>query len=248
MKWRVVKPELYDAYMNMALDEAVSEGVRNGSSPPTIRFYAWKPCAVSIGYFQGIRDEVNLDVCRNMGIDCIRRWTGGGAVYHDSGGEVTYSVIAPVGVFPKNIIESYRVICGWLVSGLEKIGIEAKFRPVNDIHVGGKKISGSAQTRRGGILLQHGTLLYDLDLSTMFSVLNVSRQKISDKMIESAQERVTCVLKHCDVEKREVYDALIDAFTAGKEYEFGEWREDEVARAKELAKEKYRSDAWTYLR
>ncbi len=248
MKWRIVKPETYSAYMNMAIDEAVSEGVRSGTSLPTIRFYNWKPSAVSIGYFQGIRDEVNLDVCRELGVDCIRRWTGGGAVYHDYEGEVTYSVIAPASVFPKNIIESYRLICGWLVKALGTLGIEAEFRPINDILVGNKKISGSAQTRRGGILLQHGTLLYDLDLATMFSVLNVSRQKISDKMIKSAEERVTCILKHKDVDKRDVYDALIGAFTEGKEYEFGAWSESELVRARELAEKKYGSNEWMYLR
>ncbi len=251
MKWRVVELETHDAYLNMALDEAVSEGVRSGSSLPTIRFYNWEPGAVSIGYFQSIRDEVNLDVCRELGIDCIRRWTGGGAVYHDHEGEITYSVIAPVSAFPKNIIESYRLICGWIVKGLESLGIRAEFRPINDIHVGSKKISGSAQTRRGGILLQHGTLLYSLDLKTMFSVLNVSRQKITDKMIQSAQERVTCVtciLKHRYVSKKDVYEALMHAFTQGKEHEPGTWSESELMRARELAEKKYRSEEWMFIR
>ncbi|MCZ7358247.1 MAG: biotin/lipoate A/B protein ligase family protein [Candidatus Methanoperedens sp.] len=248
MKWRVVELETYDAYQNMALDEAVSEGIRSGSSPPTIRFYTWEPSAVSIGYFQSIRDEVNLDVCRELGVDCIRRWTGGGAVYHDHYGEITYSVIVPATVFPKNIIESYRIICGWLVKGLERVGIAAEFNPINDILAGGKKISGSAQTRRGGILLQHGTLLYDLDLATMFSVLNVSKQKITDKMIQNAEERVTCIVNHCDAGKREVYEALVEAFTQGKDWEFGGWSKIEIDRAKELASEKYRGDEWMYLR
>ena len=248
MKWRVVGLETHDAYFNMALDEAISESVRVGSSLPTIRFYNWSPNAVSIGYFQSIRDEVNLEVCRELGIDSIRRWTGGGAVYHDFEREITYSVIAPASIFPKNIIESYRLICGRLVNGLGNLGIEAEFRPVNDIHVKGKKISGSAQTRRGGILLQHGTLLYGLDLKTMFSVLNVSRQKITDKMIKSAEERVTCVLEHSGAGKEEVYEALVEAFTDGKDFEFGVWSESELERAGELAEKKYRSNEWMYLR
>ncbi len=248
MKWRIVGLETYDAYFNMALDEAISEGIRAGSSLPTIRFYNWKPGAVSIGYFQGIRDEVNLEVCRELGIDRIRRWTGGGAVYHDFEREITYSVIAPAGIFPKNIIESYRLICGWLVNGLGNLGIEAEFKPVNDILVKNKKISGSAQTRRGGILLQHGTLLYGLDLKTMFSVLNVSKQKVTDKMIKSAEERVTCILAHSDTGKKEVYEALVNAFTDGKDYVSGVWSESEIARARELAKKKYKSDEWMYMR
>lgn len=246
MKWRIVELEPYDAYMNMALEEAASESIRNGSSLPTIRFYCYKPSAVSIGYFQCIKDEVNLNVCRESGIDCVRRFTGGGAVYHDQ--EITYCVIAPLYVFPKNIIESYRLICGWIVRGLEKLGIKAEFRPINDILVGNKKISGSAQTRRGGVLLQHGTLLYSLDLKTMFTALNVGKEKITDKMIKSAEDRVTCVLKHSDVSKKEVYGALIKAFTEGKEYEFGTWSADELERARELAEKKYGSEEWMYLR
>jgi len=248
MKWRVVELETHDAFFNMALDEAVSEGIMNGSSPPTIRFYTWKPSAVSIGYFQSMKDEVNLETCRELGIDCIRRWTGGGAVYHDAEGEITYSLIAPASLFPKNIIKSYEVICGWIVDGLKNLGIDAVFSPVNDVLVGGKKISGSAQTRRGGILLQHGTVLYDLDLATMFNVLNVSKQKISDKMMQSAQERVTSISKHMNVDKKDVYQALLRAFTKDKDHEAGAWNEDEITGAKELAEQKYKTEEWLFLR
>jgi lipoate-protein ligase A len=248
MKWRVVGLETHDAYFNMALDEAVSEGIMNGSSPPTIRFYTWKPAAVSIGYFQSIKDEVNLDTCKEMGIDCIRRWTGGGAVYHDTEGEITYSVMAPASLFPGNIRESYEVICGWIIDGLKTLGIDASFSPVNDVLVNSKKISGSAQTRRGGILLQHGTVLYDLDLATMFSVLNVSRQKITNKMIQNARERVTCISKHKDVDKKKVYQALMESFTIDKDHESGTWSIDEIARTEELAKKKYRTQKWLFLR
>ena len=248
MKWRVVELETHDAYLNMALDEAVSEDIMNGSSPPTIRFYTWKPGAVSIGYFQSMKDEVNLDTCRELGIDCIRRWTGGGAVYHDAKGEITYSLIAPASLFPKNIIRSYEMICGWIVNGLKTLGIDAVFSPVNDVLVGGKKISGSAQTRRGGVLLQHGTVLYDLDLATMFSVLNVSKQKITDKMIQTAHERVTCISKHKNVDKKDVYQALLGAFTNDKDHEVGTWKENEISRAKELAEQKYKTKEWLFLR
>lgn len=248
MKWRVVGLETHDAFFNMALDEAVCEGIRNGSSPPTMRFYTWDPAAVSIGYFQSIRDEVNMDTCRELGIDYIRRWTGGGAVYHDTAGEITYSVMGPVSAFPRDIIKSYELVCGWIISGLRTLGIEARFNPINDILVNNKKISGSAQTRRGGVFLQHGTLLYDLDLKTMFSVLNVSKQKITDKMISSAEERVTSISKNSDVDKQKVYKALVSAFTQDRDHEFGTWSKSEVARTEELAEQKYRSDHWTLMR
>ena len=78
-----------NAFMNMALDEAVSEFVAGGISPPTIRFYTWTPSAVSIGYFQSLHDEVDVSRCMQQGIDIVRRRTGGGAVYHDRAGEIT---------------------------------------------------------------------------------------------------------------------------------------------------------------
>ena len=96
--------------------------------------------------------------------------------------------------------------------------------------------------------MQHGTLLYGLDLETMFRVLNVSRQKITDKMIKNARERVTCVGMHCDAGKMEVYEAIVRAFTEGKDHETGKSSIEELSRAKELAGGKYKSAEWMYLR
>jgi lipoate-protein ligase A len=140
------------------------------------------------------------------------------------------------------------MICGWIVNGLKTLGIDAVFNPVNDVLVGGKKISGSAQTRRGGILLQHGTVLFDLDLATMFSVLNISKQKISDKMIQSAEERVTSIIKQIDIDKKDVYDALLRSFTEDKDFKYGAWNMKEMIRAKVLALKKYKTDKWMFLR
>ena len=155
--WRIIDYTENDAFMNMAIDEAVSEAVGSGESLPTIRFYGWKPSAVSIGYFQSLDKEVDIASCERAGVDIVRRRTGGGAVYHDMVGEITYSVIAPEALFPKDILASYREICGWIIDSLAILGIKAEFKPINDIVVGNKKISGNAQTRRGGVLLQHGT-------------------------------------------------------------------------------------------
>ena len=234
--------------MNMGIDEALLESIRDRKSGPTIRFYRWKPSAVSIGTFQSMEKEVNVSRCKELGIDCIRRITGGGAVYHDFNGEITYSVIAPLSYFPQGIRESYRFICDWIISGLKVIGINASFVPINDIVVEGKKISGSAQTRKQGVLLQHGTVLYDTNVKRMFSILNVSAEKISDKMIKSAEERVTSVNKHANVSTNELYSALVKSFTKGKEFEFGHLCEDESSRAEELARTVYHTDAWNFSR
>lgn len=249
MLWRVIPISSQPAALNMALDEAVCNAIAKGESGPTIRFYTWSPSAVTIGYFQELEREVDVEYCRQNGFDFVRRRTGGGAVFHDSGGEITYSVLAPEKMFPKGIIESYKVICGWIIDGLRGIGIDAEFRPINDIVANGKKISGNAQTRREGVLQQHGTILYRLDADTMFRCLKVSDAKIRDKMIATAKERVTCIREiNKGISFDEASTSLMGTFCAGKKFSFGTFSKGELADAARLAKEKYSSREWNYWR
>ena len=247
MKWRVIGMETMDAYRAMAYDEACVESVQAGG-PPTIRFWTWRPSAVSIGYFQSLEDEVNVTACREQGVNIVRRRTGGGAVYHDAKREFTYSVICPEEMVSKRITESYRIICDWIRRGLWNLGIESSFHPINDILAGGKKISGNAQTRRGGVLHQHGTILYDLDLETMFTLLKVSDEKLSDKVIESMEERVTSVKGFREVPLSGAYHAILQGFIHGKDWAFCKWLPSETEAAERLALQRYASRDWTYLR
>ncbi len=248
LKWRVIPLEEHSGFLNMALDDAAGEALARGEVSPTIRFYTWQPSTVSIGYFQSMKEEVNLDACRELGVSYLRRRTGGGAVYHDSQGEITYSVIAPQQLFPRDILKSYEVICTGVVKALELLGIEAEFKPVNDILVEGRKISGSAQTRRNRVLIQHGTVLYDLDVEKMFRVLRVGKEKISDKDIKKVEERVTCIKRHTQVSREELYQALVAGFTLDKNYEIGEWTHIEKERASELARTRYQNKEWNHQR
>ena len=245
--WRIIGLEEHNAYENMAIDEAILNGISNGGSWPTIRFYRWKPSAVSIGRFQSMTDDVNVKKCDELGIDYVRRITGGGAVYHDYYGELTYSVLAKEEDFPAGIPESYALICSWIISGLSGIGISAQFAPINDITVSGKKISGNAQTRKNGVLLQHGTILYGLDIPRMFSVLNVSKEKISDKMIKGAEERVTCIKAQKSVGFDQLYAAMLAGFTNGKRFATGTLSASEHLDAERL-KADYASHAWNFSR
>jgi len=149
--------------------------------------YGWKPSAVSIGYFQGLEEEVDLAVAQKEGVSVVRRITGGGAVFHDA--ELTYSFVTRE--FEENILDSYRQICGAVLSGLKTIGIEGQFAPLNDLILGGKKFSGNAQTRKNGVLLQHGTILLDVDVDRMFSLLKVPSEKMRDKIVSDVKMRVT---------------------------------------------------------
>lgn len=240
--------------MNMAIDESIMIAVGGGKVPPTLRLYRWKPSAVSIGAFQGMSEEVDLDYCKKQGIDYIRRITGGGAVYHDYEGEITYSIILPKGhrLAPDDILESYHVLCGGVVKGLEQLGIEAEFKPINDVIAGGKKVSGNAQTRRHSCVLQHGTILLDLDVETMFSVLKVPQEKISDKMIADVKERVTSIreLLGREVASHELREALEVGFGKALAVRLvhGSMTVDEIQTAQRFVDERYCRDEWNLKR
>ena len=251
--WRLIDMRVEDAFTQMAIDESIACARRRGETPNTIRLYRWNPSAVSVGYFQSVTKEVDLDACRQLGVDVIRRITGGGAVFHDYDGEITYSLVAPDDdpKIPRDIMESYRLFCGCVVRGIENLGLEAEFVPINDINSGGRKISGNAQTRRYGAVLQHGTVLVDSDARKIFTVLKVSEAKISDKMIKAAEERVTNVRRELgrNVSFDEARRALISGFeeTLEIDLEPGELTpyEEEL---KEKFREKYRSREWVFKR
>lgn len=252
MKWRLLLTGHNDATTNMSIDEAIMVFVGQGASPPTIRLYGWSPPAVSIGYFQGLEEEVNLQVCKDLNIDYIRRITGGGAVFHES--EVTYSLSIPEAqlLIPHNILESYKVICQGIVEGLGELGVISKFVPLNDIIVEGKKISGSAQTRRNRTILQHGTVLIDTDVEKMFSILKVPSEKIKDKLIKDVKERVTSLKNTLsrEVSFQEVCDALAKGFEKSLDIELekGELTESELALAEDIKRERYETHNWNHRR
>jgi lipoate---protein ligase len=223
---------------NMALDEVLMHGANNDM--PILRLYGWQPPTVSIGYFQNIDEEVDLKKCAQMGIDVVRRMTGGGAVLHDS--ELTYSFIT--NIYPKNIMESYNLICDPVVMCINKLGFNAKFAPLNDIVVDNKKVSGNAQTRKKNTLLQHGTILLGVNVEKMFSVLKIPSEKIRDKMISDAKSRVMGLNKTFE----EVSWALKESFGEkfGSEIVADDPTIEETEKAKKLACEKYASDPWNW--
>ena len=253
-EFRFIDLEVHTAFENMAIDEAVMLAMKEGKVPPTLRLYRWSPSAVSIGTFQGMKDEVDVEFCESRGIDYIRRITGGGAVYHDFEGEVTYSIIMPKGhrLAPSDILESYRLLCGGIVKALEHLGIEGEFNPINDVDVGGKKVSGNAMTRRHGCVLQHGTTLLDLDVNLMFTILKVPQEKISDKMIADVKERVTSIrnILRRDVHIDELRIALQQGFSdaLGIMLTVGKLSAEEQETATILAQEKYSSSEWNFSR
>jgi len=246
VKWRVIPVETLHPYMNVALEEVAVESVKN-TGIPIIRFYLWDPAGVIIGQFQSMHDEVDVELCRQKGIVPVRRLSGGGAVYNDQKC-LTYSVILPESMCPGGIHESYRVLCQPIIDALELLGLKGEFKPINDVILNGKKISGNAQLRKNGIIVHHGTLIYSLDVKNMFSVLKIDKRKISDKELKNVEDRVTSLLQHKDISLDEFHSVLVKAFTNGKEFFFDKWTDGEIARANELIEKQYSTDEWNFRR
>lgn len=260
MKFRLLKTGFQSAATNMAIDEAVLTEIASGNSPPSLRFYGWTPPAISIGYFQSLEEEVDLAACAAHDVDYVRRITGGGAVLHEH--EITYSIHIPESAasafgIPLGILESYSKICDGILKGLALLGLSAKFVPLNDIvleHQGAfRKISGNAQTRKNGIILQHGTILLKVDIDKMFSLLKVPNEKLKGKLIEDVKQRVTSLSAALgrDVSFEETLTVLQKGFAETfpvLNFESGELSETEKSLAEKLKKEKYVNDMWNRRR
>ncbi len=249
-EFRLLETGFLDGFTNMAIDEAVMLGHKLEDAP-TVRFYGWKPHAVSIGYFQGIGEEVDLPRAKELGADVVRRITGGGAVFHER--ELTYSFVCSEAskLVSKNIMESYEKICGAIVKGLDELGVEASFAPLNDIIVSGRKISGSAQTRRNGNVLQHGTLLLEVSVDKMFSLLKVPNEKMKGKIVQDVKQRVTSLEQETGREYSflDVAEAMRKGFEKAFDAKviLGELSSEEKKLAKKI-REKFASREWNFRR
>ncbi|PIQ77450.1 lipoate--protein ligase [Candidatus Peregrinibacteria bacterium CG11_big_fil_rev_8_21_14_0_20_46_8] len=257
MNFRFLTTGHLPARMNMAIDEAVLDAVATKTSAPTLRLYGWKPAAISIGYFQSLEEEIDLAACAKSDTEFVRRVTGGGAVLHEH--ELTYSIHIPesAALVPNGILESYRAISEGVIKGLAVLGVTAKFVPLNDLIVMNgempQKISGNAQTRKQGVILQHGTILLRVDVEKMFSLLKVPDEKLKGKMIATIKERVTSISHFLgrEVGFEEALDAVRTGFAQAFPqctFEAAEISSEEMRHAEQLAKEKYGNDSWNKQR
>ncbi len=251
--WRYIDFDLIDPPTSGALAEAILIARSERKCPNTFFIYRRKPPAVSIGYFQAVNNTVDLAACRELGVEVSRRITGGGAIYSDENG-IIYSIVVNEDnpKVPKNIAESYGVLCRGIIEALKILGLDAVFQPVNDILVGGRKISGSSQTRRRGVVLHHGTLLAKADIETMKRVLRIPDEKMSDKAAKSLEERVTSLEKLLgrEVSMHEVKEAVKKGFekALNVKFEDGKLTKYEEEHVRKLVEEKYSRDEWNLRR
>lgn len=186
-EWRFIDFGLVDIRDMMAMDEAILKGDQGNT------FFFWTPKkSIILGFFQKADVELNLARCRDYTI--TRRISGGGIAFSDDRcRQINYGVVGTMDneLFPLDIIESYKQVCGVLIDALVHYGLNAAFRPINDVVVDNKKISGNAQTRWEGKLLQNGTLLLDFDIEEMLRISNIPEEKFLDKKIASIREGLT---------------------------------------------------------
>ena len=187
--FRVIDTGIRDGRRQIAFDQALIEARQADAIPDTIRFLRFPP-TVLIGRHQALSQEVRVDHCRAHGIRMVRRITGGGAIYFDEG-QLGWSLVfhrSTLGI--ASLGDLARHICEAAAQGLSTLGIDARYRPRNDIEVGGRKLSGTGGFFDGDVLFYQGTVLVDLDPARMVAALNVPEAKLARHGLDSASRRV----------------------------------------------------------
>ncbi|WP_436936054.1 lipoate--protein ligase family protein [Halovenus marina] len=255
-EWRFIPEQARSGPMQMALEEAAAETAAAGG-PRTVRVFQWEPSTLSLGYRQAA-ETVDWEYCRQEGIDVTRRQTGGGGIYHDHDGDISYSIVAPESAVPGDLLESYELLCGPLFDALDRMGIDASFagesqrglyepacflreiNPAHDVVVDGAKISGNAQYRQRDAVIQHGSLLYAHAADRHLGVF-ADPETAPDRF----RDCVTTVREQANIDREEAVEALETTLGEWADATVGEWTAAELDRAREIAEEKYESDAWT---
>jgi lipoate-protein ligase A len=255
-EWRLIPEESRDGAMQMALEEIAAQTAADGG-PRTVRAYQWSPSTLSMGYRQE-SESVDWSYCDREEIDVTRRQTGGGGIYHDEYADISYSIVAPADELPGDLMDCYEVLCEPILDAFHEMGIDAAFvpekhpalhepacylralHPAHDITVDGRKISGNAQYRTRDAVIQHGSLSYALAPAAHLGVF-------ADPGVSEAvfRERVTSIRDRSGIERDEAVAALSDALADWCDAYVGEWRDDELDAARELAEQKYATAEWT---
>lgn len=270
--WNFINTGSKNPYYNMAMDEALLNFVSRGEIDPVIRFYTWNPATLSIGYFQRLQKEIDIDKVKEKGYGLVRRQTGGRGVLHDK--ELTYSVIVPESHpnMPSTVTEAYKIISQGLLEGFKNLGFETYFaiprskeerdklkQPRSsvcfdapswyELVVEGRKIAGSAQTRQKGVILQHGSILQDIDIDDLFDMFIFKNERLKAKMKENFVQKAVAinVISNQHITLNEMENAFKSGFKKGLNIDFKplELTEKQKEEVQEL-EEKYRSEAWMY--
>jgi lipoate-protein ligase A len=234
--------------MNLALDEALTKAVGRGARGATLRFWGWAASCVVIGRFQSVRNEVQVENAEALGIEVVRRISGGGAMFIEPELAITYSIHVP-NAFVEGLTfpQSYAFLDSWVVEALRELGIDAWYAPLNDITSAGGKIGGAAQARRYGSVLHHTTMAYDMDVAAMTRVLRIGQEKLSDKGLRSADKRVGPLRQQTNLPRDTILEHLTQHFVTLTGATPGAVSAAERAEAEELVARKFATQEWIHL-
>ncbi|MED3553801.1 biotin/lipoate A/B protein ligase family protein [Cytobacillus praedii] len=273
--WRFIDSGAGSPSFNMALDEALLDWNSEGKIPPVIRFYGWDPATLSIGYFQKVEKEINMEQVKAHGLGFVRRPTGGRGVLHEH--ELTYSVIVSEEHpdMPKTVTEAYRVISEGILKGFHHLGMDAYFAVPRtaeerdslknprsavcfdapswyELVVEGRKVAGSAQTRQKGVILQHGSILLDLDEDKLFSLFKYPSDRVKERMQKAFKNKAVAIneISKERITLEQAKEAFMKGFAEGLNIELEpyELSAEELAYVNKIAKERYEQDEWNFKR
>jgi lipoate---protein ligase len=246
LPWRLIPEAPHSPAMNVALDEVLTDALSQRRIAPTLRFWRWSGPAVIIGRTQSVLNEVDSDAARAAGIAVVRRMTGGGAMFLQPHGAITYSLYLPEAALAGfTIRQSYEVCEAWVIAALRQIGVDAHHVPINDIACSEGKIGGAAQARRGGVVLHHTTMAYDMDPGEMTQVLRIGREKLRDKATASAAKRVSPLVRQTGLSREAIVSHLFESFRTHFGGTIDAITPDELTAASALVETKYGHPAWT---
>lgn len=260
---------------NMALDEALLEWHSKKKIPPVIRFYGWNPATLSVGYFQKVEKEINMDAVHKYGLGFVRRPTGGRGVLHDK--ELTYSVIVSEEhpEMPQTVTEAYRVISEGIKEGFLNLGLDAYFAVPRteeereglknprsavcfdapswyELVVEGRKVAGSAQTRQKGVILQHGSILLDIDEDKLFDLFNYPSDRVRERMQRNFKNKAVAINALSDhvITINDAKTAFKKGFEKGLNVDLKPYQltDDELQYVNEIATKKYNNEEWNFKR
>lgn len=234
--------------VNVALDETLVEEVAAGRRNPFMRIWEWDSPQIVIGSFQSFENEINEEGVKRHGITVSRRVSGGGAMFMEAGNCITFSLVVPTALVDgMSFQDSYVFLDQWVLSALRRVGVEAKYLPLNDIASDAGKIGGAAQKRfANGYTLHHVTMSYDIDAVKMMECLRIGQEKIRDKGLRSAVKRVDPMRSQTGMAREDIIDVFLDEFATQYGATPGAITEDDLRVAQSRVEEKFATEEWVH--
>lgn len=264
--WAFIDTGFQDASWNMAFDECLINWHHEGKIPPTLRFYGWKAPSLSVGYFQKVDNKIDFDAIEQHRCQFVRRLTGGSAVLHDD--ELTYSLVISENDpdIPVSVQEAYHVLSKGVFEGYHNLGIPAEYAILDrdsargrtaicfekpafyEMVADGKKLSGNAQTRKKGVLMQHGSIPMSMNTEMLFDLFLFSSGRIRERSRAAFSKKAVTINQLTNREHH--YDMLTqafkDGFKKGLDLELHplQLTETQWEEVQQLAHSKYETRAW----